>query len=171
MLHGCEAWSPTLREERRLRVLWVFENRILRRIVGPKRDANGEWRRLHNKELHSLYRSPNIVRAIKSRWLRWAGYVAIMEEGKSALKILTGKPTEKRSLGRPRRKWENNIRMDAKEISINTSSSVELEIRVRILIQARIYFLKLKFFFYCLLFLLVIQYFPRIKMNILNSIL
>ena len=65
----------TLREESRLR---VFENRILRRILGPKRDENGEWRRQHNEELHSLYRSPNIVRVIKSRRLRWAGHVARM---------------------------------------------------------------------------------------------
>ena len=67
MLYGCEAWSLTLREESRLRVL---ENRIVRRIFGPKRDENGEWRRLHNEELHSLYRLPNIVRVIKSRRLR-----------------------------------------------------------------------------------------------------
>ena len=67
VLYGCEPWSLTLR---------VFENKILRRIFGPKRDENGEWRRLHNEELHSLYRSPNIVRVIKSRRLRWAGQVA-----------------------------------------------------------------------------------------------
>ena len=97
----------------------VFENRILRRIFGPKRDENGEWRRLRNEELHSLYRSPNIVRVIKSRRLRWAGHVAIMEEGRNALKILTGKPTGKRPLGRPRRRWEDNIRMDLEEIGIN----------------------------------------------------
>ena len=72
MLYGCETWSLTLR---------LFENRILRRIFGPKRGENGEWRRLHNEELHSLYRSPNIVRAIKSRRLRWAGHIARMEEG------------------------------------------------------------------------------------------
>ena len=71
VLYGCETWSPTLREESRLR---VFENRILRRIFGPKRDGNGEWRRLHNEELHSLYRSPNIVRVIKSRrQMGWSG--------------------------------------------------------------------------------------------------
>ena len=87
VLYGCETWSLALREECRLR---VFENRILRRICGPKRDENGEWRRLHNKELHSLYRSPNIVRVIESRRLRWAGYVAKMEEVKSTLKFLTG---------------------------------------------------------------------------------
>ena len=98
VLYGCETWSLTLREVCRLR---VFENRILRRIFGPKRDENG---RLHNEELHSLYRSPNIVRAIKSRRLRWAGHVARMEEGRSAFKILTGKPTGKRPLGRPRRR-------------------------------------------------------------------
>ena len=71
----------------------VFENRILRRIFGPKRDENGEWRRLHNEEL-SLYRSHNIVRVIKYRRLRWAGHVARMKECRSAFKILTGKPTE-----------------------------------------------------------------------------
>ena len=94
MLYGCEPWSLTLREESRLR---EFENRILRRKFGIKKDENGEWRRLHNEELHSMCRSPNIVRVIKSGRLRWAGHVARMEEGRSAFKILTGKPT-----GRPR---------------------------------------------------------------------
>ena len=83
--------------------------------MGHKRDANGEWRRLHNEELHSLYRSPNLVRVIKSRRLKWTGHVARMEEGRSAFKILTGKPTEKRTLGRPRRRWDDNIRMDLEE--------------------------------------------------------
>ena len=73
VLYGCETWSLTLSEESRLR---VFENRNPRRIFGPKKDENGEWRRLHNEELHSLYRSPNIVRVIKSRRLRWAGHIA-----------------------------------------------------------------------------------------------
>ena len=76
VLYGCETWSLTLREKCRLR---VFENRIMRRIFGLKRDENGEWRRLHNEELHSMYLSPNIVRVIKSRRLRWAGHVARME--------------------------------------------------------------------------------------------
>ena len=73
VLYGCETWSLTLREESRLR---LFENRILRRIFGPKWDENREWRRLQNQELHSSYRLPNIVRVIKSRRLRWAGHVA-----------------------------------------------------------------------------------------------
>ena len=84
-----------------------------------------KWRRLLNDELHSLYRSRNIVRAIKPRRLRWAGHVARMEEGTSALIILTGKPTGKRPLGRPRRRWEDNIWMDLKEIDINTRNWVD----------------------------------------------
>ena len=82
-------------------MFYAFENWILRRIFL----SNREWRRLHNEELHSSYRSPNIVRVIKSRRLRWAGHVARMEEGRSALKILTGTPTGKRPLGRPRCTW------------------------------------------------------------------
>ena len=77
VLYGCEAWSLTLREECRLR---VFEDKILRRIFGPKRNNNGEWRRLHNEKLHSLYRSPNIVRVNKPRRLSWGGHVARMKE-------------------------------------------------------------------------------------------
>ena len=85
-LYGCEAWSLTLREERRLR---VFENRILRPIFESNRDEIREWRRLYNEERHSLCRSPSIVRVIKSRRLKWAGHVARMEEVRSAFKILT----------------------------------------------------------------------------------
>ena len=84
-----------------------------------KRDENGEWRRLHNEELHSLYRSPDIVRVIKSIRLRCAGHVARMEEGRSVFKILTVTHAEKRPLGSPRRRWKDNIRMDLKEIGIN----------------------------------------------------
>ena len=98
---------------------------ILRRIFRPKSDENGEWIRLHNEELHSLYRSPNIVRVIKSIKLRWAGHVARMEEGRSAFKILTGKSIGKRPLGRPRRRWENNIRVDLEEIGINAGNWVD----------------------------------------------
>ena len=92
VMYGYEALFRTLREECRV---MVFVNRILRRIFGPKRDANGEWRRIHNEQIHSLYRSPNVVTAIKSIRLGWAGHVAKMEEGSSAFKILTSKPTGK----------------------------------------------------------------------------
>jgi hypothetical protein len=79
ILYGCETWSLTLREDRRLR---VFENRVLRRIFGPKREeVTGEWRKLHDEELNDLYCSPNIVRVVKSRRMRWAGHVARMGEG------------------------------------------------------------------------------------------
>ena len=82
-------------------------------------------RRLHNEELHNFYRSPNIIRGIKSRRLRWAGHIVRMEECRSAFKILTGTPTGKRLLGRLRRRWEDNIRMDLKEIGENTRNWVE----------------------------------------------
>jgi hypothetical protein len=90
VLYGCESWSLTLREERRLR---VFEDRVLRRIFGPKRDeVTGEWRRLHNKKLYALYSSQNIIRMIKSRILRWVGHVARMGEGRGAYRASVGKP-------------------------------------------------------------------------------
>jgi len=108
VLCGCETWSLTLREEHRLR---VFENRVLRRIFGPKRDeVKGEWRNLHNEELNVLYSSPNIVRMIKSRRMRWAGSVARMWKGRGVYGVLVGKPAGKRPLGRPRRRWEDNIK-------------------------------------------------------------
>jgi hypothetical protein len=73
VLYGCETWSLTLREEHRLR---IFENRVLRKIFGPKREVDGSWRKLNNDKLHNLYSSPNIVRVIKARRMRWAGHVA-----------------------------------------------------------------------------------------------
>jgi len=113
-----------LREERRLR---VFENRISRRIFGPKRDeARGEWRKLHNEELNDLYFSPNIVRVIKSRTMRWAGNVARMEEGRGVYRVLVGKPERKRPPGRPRRRWENNIKMDLQEVGCGGMDWIEL---------------------------------------------
>ena len=108
VLYGCETLYPTLREEFRLK---VFQKMVTRQTFGPKSNDNGEWRRFHNEEFHSLYRSP-IVRVIKSIRLRWAGHVARMEEGRSAFKILTDEPTGKRPLGRPRRRGEDNIIMD-----------------------------------------------------------
>jgi hypothetical protein len=114
VLYGCETWSLTLREEHRLRVL---ENRVLRRIFGPKRDeVTGEWRQLHNKELHDLYSSPSIIRIIKSRRIRLAGHVARMRENRNIYRLLVGKPEGKRPQGGPRRSWVDNIRMDVGEV-------------------------------------------------------
>jgi hypothetical protein len=93
VLYGCETWPLTLREEHRLR---VFENRVLRRIFGQKRDeVTGEWRKLHNEELHNLYSSSSIIRIIKSRRMRWAGHVAQMREKRHAYRLLLGKPKGK----------------------------------------------------------------------------
>jgi len=104
----------TLREERTLR---VFENMVLRRIFGPRRDeVTGEWRRFHNEELNDLYCSPNIVRVIKSRRMRWAGHVARMDEERGVYRVLLGKSEGKRPLGRPRRRWVYNIRLDLQEV-------------------------------------------------------
>ena len=108
MLYGCETWSLTLREERRLR---VFENRVLRRIFGPKRDVvTREWRKLQNEELNDLYSSHNTGRVIKTRRMRWARHVGRMRE-RSVYRVLVWKPEGKRSLGRPKRRWEDNIKM------------------------------------------------------------
>ena len=103
-----------LTEERKLR---VFENIVLRRIFGPRRDeVTGECRRLHNEELNDLYSSPNFVRVIKSRRMSWAGHVARMGEERGVYRVLVGKPEGKRPLGRPRRRWVDNIRMDLLEV-------------------------------------------------------
>jgi hypothetical protein len=123
VLYGCETRSLTLREEHRLR---VFENRVLRRIFGSKRDeVTGEWRKLHSGELHILYSSPDIIRQIKSRRMRWAG----MGEGGNMYRVLVGKPRGKRPLERPRRRWANGLKMDLMEIGLGEcgvdSSGVE----------------------------------------------
>jgi hypothetical protein len=103
-----------LREEHRLR---VFESRVLRRMCEPKRDeVTGEWRKLHNGERHNFYSSSDIIRQKKSRRMRWALHLARMGEGRNVYKFLVGKPEGKRPLGRPRRIWENGIKMDIREI-------------------------------------------------------
>jgi len=118
VLYGCKTWSMTLREEHRLR---VFENRVLRRVFGPKRDeVTGECRKLHNEELSDLYSLLNIVWVVKSRRMRWVGHVARMGEGRGVHRVLVGKPEGKRPLGRLRvegriilrqifRKWEGVV--------------------------------------------------------------
>ncbi|KAJ4431471.1 hypothetical protein ANN_20069 [Periplaneta americana] len=124
VLYGCEAWTLTLREEQRLR---VFENKVLRKIFGAKRDAvTGEWRKLHNAELDALYSSPDIIRNIKSRRLRWAGHVERMGESRNAYTVLVGRPAGKRPLGRPRRRWEDNIKMDLREVGYDDRDWINL---------------------------------------------
>jgi hypothetical protein len=107
VLYGYETWFLTLREEHRLR---VFENRVVRRVFGPKKDeVAGGWRRLHNEELHNLYASPDLIRVIKSRRLRWAVHVARIREMRNRYNALVGKSEGKRSLGRTRCRWEDDI--------------------------------------------------------------
>ncbi|KAJ4429512.1 hypothetical protein ANN_21681 [Periplaneta americana] len=124
LLYGCETWTLTVREEHRFR---VFENKVLRKIFGAKRDeVTGEWRKLHNIELHALYSSPDIIRNIKSRRLRWAGHVARMGETRNAYRVLVGRPEGKRPLGRPRRRWEDNIKMDLREVGYDDRDWINL---------------------------------------------
>jgi hypothetical protein len=112
-----------LGEEHRLR---VFENRALRNISGPKREEDGSWRKLHNDELHSLYSSPNIIRVIKSRRMRWAEHVARMGEGRDVYRVLVGRPEGKRPLGRPKRRWEDNIKMNLRELGTDGANWIQL---------------------------------------------
>jgi hypothetical protein len=115
VLYGCETLSLTLREKHKLR---VFENRVLRRIFGPKKGGvTGGWRKLHNEELHNFYSSPSIIRIIKSR-MRWVGHLAQMGEKRNVCNLLVGKPEGKRPLGRPRHRWIDNIMIDLLEIGL-----------------------------------------------------
>jgi hypothetical protein len=105
----------------------VFENRVLRVIFGPKRDeVTGEWRKLHNDELHDMYSSPNIERVIKSRRMRYARHVARMGEERGVYRVLVGKREGKRPLVRPRRRWEHNIRMDLQEVGCGSMDWIGL---------------------------------------------
>jgi hypothetical protein len=123
VLYGCKTWNLTLREEYRLR---VFENRVLRRIFGPKMDeVTAGWRKLHNEQLHDLYSSPGIVRVIRARSIRWAGHVMRMGKVRGAYNILAGRPEGKRQLGRPRHRWED-IKMDLREIGFGDADWIHL---------------------------------------------
>jgi len=137
VLYGCETWSFTLREERRLR---VFEDRVLRRIFGPKRDeVTGEWRKLHNEELNDLYFPPNIIWVMKSRRMTLPGHVARMGERRGVYRVLVRKPEEKRPLGRPRRRWVDNIKMDLQEVECGGIDWIEMALdrdRWRALVNA-----------------------------------
>jgi hypothetical protein len=124
VLYGCETWSLTVRQEHKRR---MFENRVLRRIFGPKRDGvMGGRRKLHNEELHNLYPSPSIIRIIKSRRTRWAGHVARMGEKMNVYRLLVAKPEGKRPLGRPRHRWINNIKMDLLKIGLRVVDYIGL---------------------------------------------
>jgi hypothetical protein len=113
-----------VRKEHKLK---VFENKVFRRIFGPKRaGVTGGWRTLHNEERHNLYSSPSIIRIIKSRRMRWAGHVARMGEKRNAYRLLVGKPEGKRPLGRPRRRWIDNIKMDLLEIGLSVVDWIDL---------------------------------------------
>jgi hypothetical protein len=114
VLYGCEIWFLTLREKHRLR---VFEKRVLRKIFGPNKDEVTEgWRKLHNEERYYLHSSPSISRILKSRRMKWAGHVARKGGKGNTYRILVGKPEGKRPLGRPRRRWMDNIKTDLREI-------------------------------------------------------
>ena len=106
----------------------MFENRVLRRVSEPKRDeVTGEWRKLHNEELSDLYSLPNIVRVVKSRRIRRAGHVTCMRQGRGVYRVLVGKPERKRPLERPRRRWEDNIKMDLQEVGGGCEDWMELD--------------------------------------------
>jgi len=124
VLYGCDTWLLTLREEHRL---WVLESRVFRRIFGPKRDeVTREWRRLYIEELYDVYSSPNIFWMIKSGWMRWAGHVACMVERRGVYRALVGKPEGRRPRGRPRCRWEDNIRMEFQEMVCRAMDWIEL---------------------------------------------
>jgi hypothetical protein len=127
VLYGWETWSLTLEEEHNLR---VFENRVLRKIFGPKREEDGSWRKLHNDKLYNLYSSLNIVRVIKSRMMMGVGHMACMhacmQEGGGVYRVLVVRPKGERPLGRPRCRWEDNIKMDLREIGINGANWIWL---------------------------------------------
>jgi hypothetical protein len=124
VLYGCETWSLTLREKHWLR---AFENRVLRRVFGLLRDgATGVWRKPHDEELHNLYFSPSKITIIKSRRMRWAGHVARMGEKRNVYRLSVEKPEGKRPLGRPRRRWINNIKMDLLETGLGGTKRIGL---------------------------------------------
>jgi hypothetical protein len=113
-------WSLILREECGL---GVFKNRVLRKIFGPKMDeVTGEWRRIHSKELYTLYSLPNIICVFKSRRMRWAGHAAYMGESRGGDRILEGRSEGRRQLGRPRHLWKDNIRIDLRDVGWGTQT-------------------------------------------------
>jgi hypothetical protein len=126
VLYGCKTLLFILREEHKLR---VYENSALRRIFWPWRDkVIGKWRKLHNEELCDMYPSPNTVQMIKSRRMKWVGHVTYMGERRGIYRVLVGKAEGKRPLGRPRHRWDDNIKMDLQELSSSSSFSLHLSL-------------------------------------------
>jgi hypothetical protein len=124
VLYGCETWSLTRRGKLRL---GVFEKRVLNRMFGPKRDeVTREWKKAHNEEFNDLYSSPNIVRVIKSRRMRWTGNVARMGKRRGVCRVLVGTPEGNRPLGRPRCRWEDIIKVDIQELGCGGMDWIEL---------------------------------------------
>jgi hypothetical protein len=121
--YGCKTWSLTLREEHEL---GIFENGVLRMIFEPKREEDRSWRKLHNNKLHGLYSSPNVVKVIKPRRMKWAGHVALVGEERGVYRILVGRPEGTRPLGRPWCRWEDNINMVLMEIGIDGVNWIHL---------------------------------------------
>ena len=113
VLYGCETWSVTMGEEHRLR---VFENRLVTKIFGPNREVTRDGRKLHNEELYDMCSSPNIILVIKSRRMTWAVHVTHVGDGIGAYTVLVGRSEWERPLGRPRRRWKDNIKMDLQEV-------------------------------------------------------
>ena len=124
VLYGFETWSLRLREEHRLR---MFEKRVLRRIFGPKREeVTREWRKLHNEEPNDLYFSPSIFRVIKSKGIWWAGHVARIGDSRSVYRVSVGKPEGKRPLGKHRRRWKDNIKMDLQKVGCEDMDWIDM---------------------------------------------
>jgi hypothetical protein len=124
VLYGCETSSLTLRDECRLR---VFENRVLRRIFGPRRDkGTRDWRKLHSEEFNDLYSSPHTVQVIKSRRMKWAEHIAHTGERRDVYRVLVGKHEGKRPLGRPSCRWEDNIKLHLQEVGCGDRDWIKL---------------------------------------------
>jgi hypothetical protein len=123
VVYGCETWLLTLRVECKLR---VFESRVLRRIFGHKDELTGKWRKLHNEELNYLHSSTNVLWVIRSSRMRWAELVAHMGERRGMYRVLVGKHEGKRPLGKPGHRWEDNIKMDLKEVGCGGMDWIEL---------------------------------------------
>jgi hypothetical protein len=124
VLYGHEIWSLTLREKHRLR---MCQNKVLRRIFELKTfKVTGGWRKLRNEKLHNLYSSPNIIRMIKTRRMRWAGHVARMRPNRNVYRILEGNLEGKRPLGKPKHRWLNNIKTDLRVIELSSMDWVDL---------------------------------------------